>query len=143
MITPAAAVTSFYAILATATGAASIAVRAALGNGASSVIVRDDLAVGALPVAPFVVLSQGSISGSPDWDAQRMVLTWWIYDDVTSYKNTRIDALIALIDAAYPPDDPTVIPSVEVRRLSASQVNPDRALGNRPHCALPFQLSWR
>lgn len=141
-MTPADALNSFYAVLKTGSGAASVAVRAALGAGATSVISADDLSVESLPARPYIALRGGPILGSPDYDMQRMTATWWVYDDPIR-KFSRIDALIALVAAAYPADDPTVIPFVDIRRLAVSQQAHDQKLGNRPVRSLPYQLSWR
>lgn len=134
---------SFYALLATNSGAAAVAVRAALGAGAASVISADDLTVESLPARPFVALRGGPIAGLPAWDAQRMTAIWWLYDDWGSYKFTRVDALIGLIDAAIPADTPDIITYTEIRRIAATAPIRDAALGNRPARSLAYRISWR
>ena len=132
-------VDKWYAVLAT--DSAGAAVRAALGSGASSIIPADDLEVGSLPARPLLAYRAGSVIGSPGWDVQRATLTWWLYDDVL-YKYARINALIALIQAAYPADT-LVIPFCEHRQLAITAERPDTTLGNRPARAIPYQVSWR
>lgn len=140
ILDPATLEQSFYARLAS--DSAGSAVRALLGAGSSSIIVRDDLDPLSLPARPFLVLAIGPISGSPDWDMQRMVCSWWVYDDPIQ-KFRRIDSLILQIEHAYPADDPTVIQYCDVRRLSVSQPIYDSKLGGRPTRSLPYQVTWR
>ena len=131
----------FFALLYSGATAAPVAVRAALGAGASSVISADDLTVGSLPARPLIALRAGPLQGSPGWDVQRATLTWWIYDDAI-YKYARINALIGLIQACFPPDD-AVITGCEHRQLAVTAERPDTALGNRPARAIPYLISWR
>jgi hypothetical protein len=139
---PATVQSALYALLATSVSSAAVAVRAALGNGAASIITRDNLDALALPLPPFLVFASGQVNGAYGWDVQRMEPAWWLYDDpVQGF--TRIDALIPLIDAAIPPDDPTVIPYCDVRRAGATQPIYDSKLGGRPTRSLPYRISWR
>jgi len=139
---PASINTAFLALLKTSSGTAAVALRDALGSGASSIITRDTLDPFSLPTPPFLVLASGQVSGAYAWETQRMYPAWWLYDDpVQGF--ARIDALIPLIDAAIPPDDPTVIPYCEVRRAGATQPIYDSKLGDRPTRSLPYQITWR
>lgn len=137
-ISPATILQSFYAVLSS--DSAGSTVRAALGNGASSVIVADDLAVGALPTAPFIALRGGPIAGRYRRDANQMVATWWVYDDWSSYKFSRIDALIDTISNAYAE---SAIAYCNVTRINVSAPVRDASLGQRPVKAIQFQIGWR
>lgn len=140
LLDPATLLTTFYARLAS--DSAGSAVRALLGAGAASIIVRDDLDAANVPARPFLVCASGPIAGAPDYDMQRMVCAWWIYDDPIR-KFSRIDSLLLPIANAYPADDGTVIPYCDVRRLGVSQPIYDSKLGGRPARSLSYQVSWR
>jgi hypothetical protein len=134
---------AFLAILTTSLATASVAVRAALGAGAASIIVQDDLDPLALPARPFLVLGSWVLTGTPGWDMQRIYPTWYIYDDPIE-KFKRIDALVGLIAAAYPYDEPDLIPGADVRRASSLPKGfYDSKVGGRPARSLPYQVSWR
>lgn len=134
---------AFFAILVSGVGAASIAVRAKLGAGANSIIVQDDLDPLALPARPFLVLGSWSETGTPGWEMQRIYPAWYVYDDPIQ-KFDRIDQLVDLIAAAYPYDEPDLIPGADVRRASSLPKGfYDSKLGGRPARSLPYQLSWR
>lgn len=140
LLDPATIQGTFYARLATDSNGATV--RGLLGAGAASIIVRDDLDPSSLPARPFLVFATGPISGAVDYDMQRMVCTWWVYDDPIR-KFLRIDGLLLPIANAYPADDPTVITYCDVRRLSVSQPIYDSTLGGRPARNVPYQVSWR
>jgi hypothetical protein len=125
---------AFYAVLKSDT--AGTAVRAALGNGASSVIEKEDLKAKPAPAAPFVALQWG-VGGGPRTGTNTYFPTWWLYDDAP-YRHTRLEALIALIEAAYPENaiGMCYVDFLPVRELT------DAAL-SRPAKGFPFQIRTR
>jgi hypothetical protein len=127
---------AFYAVLRTdSTGAA---VRTALvGDGASAVIWAADLKI-ALPRSPFVALAIGPVVGKRQ-DVRQHVLTWFVYDDAPR-RWSRIDAIIPLIETAYPAD---AITFGDTNIVSISQPFTDAALGSRPARSIQFVYTTR
>ena len=73
---------------------------AALGNGSASVIHADHLGTQPFPARPFLALRSAGIAGASR-EMRTCVWWWWIYDDIArGYR--RINAIIPLIEAAYP-----------------------------------------
>jgi hypothetical protein len=103
---------------------AGAAVRAALGAGAASVIPATHLRREPRPVRPMLVW-RGSSVGGQSGEMRDIIGTWWIYDD-PAQGFARIDALIPLIEAAYPID---VIDPGETRITLIGQQSEDAALG--------------
>lgn len=136
-MTPAQLKSAFFAVLATGSGAASVAVRAALGAGASSVIVREGLTQ-PLPAFPFVALQWPRGGGPRNRGLKRFYPIWFLYDQ-PSYRYSRLDPLIPLIEAAYPEDELTMcyLDFIEVRELT------DEALNGLPAKAMPFEIRTR
>jgi len=116
--------------------AAGAAVRAALGAGAQSVIPAEQLRREPRPARLMAVWRGGSVGGASG-DMRGITGTWWIYDDPPQ-GYARIDALIPLIEAAYPLD---VIAPGETRITLIGQQSEDGTLGGL--LVRPVQLTYR
>lgn len=88
-------VTAQYARLAS-----DAAVVAALGAGSASIIDAHTLDRAPLPPAPFVAFRERAVSGE-SFQIRPVIGEWFVYD-LPTYGTTRINPLIALIQAAYP-----------------------------------------
>lgn len=127
---------AFYAVLRT--DSAGAAVRAALvGDGAAAVIWAADLKL-TLPRPPFVALNVGPVVGKRQ-DVRQHTFTWFVYDDAPR-RWSRIDAIIPLIEAAYPAD---AITFGDTNIVSISQPFTDFALGSRPARSIQFVYTTR
>jgi hypothetical protein len=104
--------------------AAGTAVRAALGAGAASIIPAHQLRREPRPVRLMAVW-RGSSVGGQSGQMRDIIGTWWIYDD-PAQGYARIDALIPLMEAAYPLD--TISPG-ETRITLIGQQSEDATLG--------------
>jgi hypothetical protein len=137
-LTPLQIKAAFFAVLHSGSGAASVAVRAALGAGAASVIVREDL-VSPLPATPFVALQWGArASGGARNRAVKIFYPVWFLYDSTLYRQSRLDPLVALIEAAYTEDALSMCYTdfLPVRELL------DEAL-SLPAKSMPFEIRTR
>jgi hypothetical protein len=104
--------------------AAGAAVRAALGAGAASVIPATHLRREPRP-ARVLLVWRGSSVGGQSGGMRDIIGTWWIYDD-PAQGFARIDALIPLMEAAYPLD---VIDPGETRITLIGQQGESAVLG--------------
>lgn len=136
-LTPAQLKSAFFNVLYS--DSAGTATRAALGAGASSVIVREALTA-TLPAAPFIVLHWNSQpSGGPrNRGIKTYYPTWFLYDNL-SYRQSRLDPIQALIEAAYPEDGISMcyVDFLPVRDLF------DSAINGMPAKSMPFQVRTR
>lgn len=134
--TPQQLKTAFYNVLKT--DSAGTSVRTALGAGASSVIHRTELST--LPARPFVALSWGDTAGggARNRAVRNFYPVWFLYDDAL-YKWSRLEALIPLIEAAYPEDAIAMcyLDFLPVRELT------DRAVSQMPAKSMPFHIVTR
>jgi hypothetical protein len=135
MPTPAAIKSAFFTVLYS--GSAGAAVRAALGAGAASVVERNKINAASLPATPFLALQWG-VKGGPRTGVRQYFPTWWIYDSPLHWM-TRIEALIPLIEAAYPED---AISMCWLDFLPVREVI-DESLGNLPGQGFPFHIKTR
>lgn len=119
------------------TNSTGSAVRAALGAGAASVVDREDLNAASLPVFPFVALQWG-VAGGSRTGLRQYFPTWWLYDDA-QYRWRRLEALITLIEAAYPED---ALSMCHIDFLPVREVI-DVPLGHIPGKGFPFQIRTR
>lgn len=133
--TPAAVKAAFLNVIKT--DSAGAAVRAALGSTAS-VVGKEDLNSGALPTAPFLALQWGP-EGGPRTGVRTYFPTWWVYDDV-GRGFYRINALLPLIEAAYPAN---AIAYCYVDFLNKTGEIRDANLGLLPCRSFPFQIKMR
>lgn len=127
---------AFWNVLMTDTAGA--AVRAALGASSTSILTRRGVA-GTLPVAPFIVIQYGPVSGKAGF-TRSFFPTWWLYDDATRDWN-RLNDLAALIEAAYP-DDALAYCYTNYAGGIGDEVT-DATLGGRPAIAMRYQVSGR
>lgn len=132
---PAIVKSQFKAVLTT--DAAGAAVRSLLGS-ATSIIDAEDLRK-PLPVEPFIVLRAGSIGGDRD-DVRPCVLTWWIYDTVPR-RFTRINPIVAAIQAAYRPYT-FAIGKLTISGIS-QEIAEDAALDKRPSRSIQYTYTRR
>jgi hypothetical protein len=136
-LTPAQLRLAFFNVLYS--DSAGAATRAALGDGVSSVILREALTQ-PYPATPFLVLHWNSQpSGGPrNRGVKTYYPTWFLYDMV-SYRQSRLDPIQTLIEAAYPEDGLSMcyVDFLPVRDLSES------ALGGMPAKSMPFQVRTR
>jgi hypothetical protein len=118
---------------------AGTATRAALGADATSVIVREELNKAALPASPFVALQWGARAsgGSRNRAVRTFYPVWFLYDQ-TIYRQSRLEPLVALIEAAYAEDSLTMCYTdfLPVRELL------DEAL-NLSAKSMPFEIRTR
>lgn len=127
---------AFYNVLKV--DSAGTTVRAALvGAGAAAVIWAADLKL-TLPAAPFIALNIGPVPGKRQ-DVRQHTFTWFVYDDPPR-RWSRIDAIIPLIEAAYPDD---AITFGDTNIVSISQTFTDFALGSRPARSIQFVYTTR
>lgn len=126
---------AFYAVLHA--DSAGAAVRAVLGDGASAVLWAADLKL-ALPRPPFIALAIGPVTGRR-LDVRQHTLTWYVYDEPPR-RWSRIDAIIPLIETAYPAD---AITFGDTNIVSISQAFTDAALGSRPARSIQFVYTTR
>lgn len=136
-LTPAQLKEAFYNVLKS--DSAGTAVRSALGAGATSVIDKSKLPA-TLPATPFLVLwwnSQPS-GGSRNRGVRTYYPSWVLYDD-TVKQYSRIEALEALIQAAYTEDAITTcyVDFLPVRDLI------DMKLNAMPARSMPFMVKMR
>lgn len=128
----------FYDVLAIDT--AGLAVRTALatyGSGASSIVERNRLSAASLPAFPFLALQWG-IEGGPRTGVRSYFPIWWLYDSPL-YWMGRLEALIPLIETAYPLH---ALLMCEVDFLPVREVL-DEALGFIPGKGFPFHIKTR
>jgi hypothetical protein len=136
-LTPQQLKAAFFNVLKT--DSAGTAVRAALGDGATSVIPKEDLNK-PLPATPFVVfqwIGQPS-GGSRNRGIRTYYPIWFLYDDIVK-QYFRLEALIPLIEAAYPEDAIKMCYTdfLPVREL------PDKGLLNMPAKSMAFTIKTR
>ena len=127
----------FFAVLKSDRAGATV--RAALGDGATSVIPKEDLDR-PLPATPFLVfqwIGQPS-GGARNRGVNTFYPIWWLYDDI-AHRYYRLEALIPLIETAYPEDAITgcYTDFLPVREL------PDRGLLNMPAKSMAFLIKTR
>lgn len=84
------------------TAAAGAAVRAVLGAGAASIIPAERLRHEPRPARVLLVWRGGSVGGASG-EMRPASGVWWVYDD-PGQGYARIDAVVPLIEAAYPRD---------------------------------------
>lgn len=129
----------FFNVLYSGAGAASVAARDALGAGAASIIDRYDLNAATLPTLPFLALQWGDRAGGGA--RNRVVRTfypvWFLYDSPL-YRQSRLEALVALIEAAYPEDALTMcyLDFLPVRELTDATLK-------LPAKSMPFEIRTR
>lgn len=116
--------------------AAGASVRAALGAGAQSIIPAEHLRREPRPARLMVVWRGGSVGGASG-DMRGITGTWWLYDD-PAQGYVRIDALVPLIEAAYPLH---VFSPGETRITLIGQQSEDTTLGGL--LVRPVQLTYR
>lgn len=117
-----------------ATHAAGAAVRALLGS-AGSVIPADRLGQRPLPPRPLAVWRDGAVGGAA-LDMRTVTGTWWIYDD-PGQGYSRIHAVVAALESAYPPD---ALLDGRVRVGPIGQASDDRSLGGL--LVRPLQIAY-
>lgn len=135
-LTPTQLKTAFFNVLKTSSAGAPV--RAALGAGATSVIEREDLK-GVLPALPLVALQWGvrASGGKRNRGVKTFYPIWFLYDG-TAYRQTRLEPLVTLIEAAYAEDALTMCYTdfLPVRELT------DDAL-HLPAKSMPFEIRTR
>lgn len=80
--------------------AASAPLVAALGAGSASIISAQRLGRDPLPAVPLIAFRQQPTTGA-SYDMRGVVCQWWVYDD-PAHGTTRINPILALLEAAYP-----------------------------------------
>jgi hypothetical protein len=127
----------FFAVLHSSVASASVAVRDALGGGAASVIVREELNKASLPEFPFVALQWPRGGGPRNRGVKHFYPIWFLYDQ-SIYRYSRLDPLVALIEAAYPEDAITMcdLDFIETRELREDALN-------LPAKSFPFHIKTR
>jgi hypothetical protein len=133
---PTAIKTAFFNVLYA--DAAGAAVRAALGALSASVVHRPELRAAELPAFPFVALQWG-VEGGPRTGVRQYFPIWWLYDSPQRTDYRRLEALIPLIEAAYPEN---AISMCYLDFLPVREVI-DEALGHIPGKGFPFQIRTR
>jgi len=118
------------------TAAAGAAVRAALGAGAASIIPAEKLRQEPRPARVLLVWRGGSVGGSSG-DMRPITGVWWVYDD-PHQGYARIDALVPLVEAAYPLD---CVAWGETKISLVGQATEDATLGGL--LARPVQITHR
>jgi hypothetical protein len=118
------------------TALAGGAVRAALGAGAASIIPAEKLRQEPRPARPLLVWRGGSVGGQSG-DMRPITGVWWAYDD-PGQGYARIDALVPLIEAAYPRD---ALAWGETRITLIGQATEDATLDGL--LVRPVQLTYR
>lgn len=116
--------------------AAGASVRAALGAGAASIIPAEKLRVEPRPARVLLAWRGGPVGGQSG-EMRGIIGTWWIYDD-PGQGYARIDALVPLVEAAYPRD---ALAWGETRITLVGQASEDATLGGL--LVRPVQLSYR
>jgi len=102
----------------------SATICAATGPGTSAGVIPAHELSRPLPARPFLAWRGGVVSGQSH-EMRGVNGSWWVYDD-PGQGYYRIDALIALIEEAYPPDA-IADGRTTVQNISGQQV--DAALG--------------
>lgn len=123
---------AFYAVLTS-----DSAIVAALGAGASGAILRGAFRA-PHPVAPFAVLGFGTMTGARQ-DVRTLFPTLWLYDD-DLYAHVRLNALAALIEAAYTSD---CIAYCDTRYAGGIGDEITDAAVQRPALSLRYQVRGR
>lgn len=118
--------------------AAGASVRAALGAGANGILVRRQLAALPHPTAPFLVIQYGPVTGARG-DVRTFFPTWWLYAD-SGGDWYGLNALAALIEAAYPEDAIAFCDTRLAGGVSDELI--DAALA-RPALAMRYQVRGR
>lgn len=118
------------------TSSAGAAVRAAAGAGATSIIPSEQLRREPRPARVLLAWRGGSVGGRSG-DMRGITGTWWIYDD-PAQGYARIDAMIPLVEAAYPID---CITFGETRVTLIGQAGEDPQLGGL--LFRPLQITHR
>jgi hypothetical protein len=115
---------------------AGAAVRAALGAGAAGIIPAERLRVEPRPARVLLVWRGGSVGGQSG-EMRGVTGVWWCYDD-PNQGYARIDALVPLIEAAYPL---SALAWGETRITMIGQATEDATLGGL--LVRPLQLTYR
>lgn len=118
------------------TALAGAAVRAALGAGAASIIPANQLRQEPRPARVLLVWRGGSVGGASG-EMRPLTGVWWIYDD-PNQGYARIDALVPLIEAAYPV---ACLAWGETRVTLIGQGTEDATLGGL--LVRPLQVTYR
>ena len=128
--------TAFYAVLKS--DSAGAAVRASLGAGSAGVLLRRGLSL-TLPVAPFLVITFGPMTGARE-DVRTLFPTVWLYDDPIQ-DWARLHALAALTEAVYVDDVIAYCYTNYAGGIGEEVI--DAALQQRPALALRYQVRGR
>jgi hypothetical protein len=126
-----------YAQLKTATAGAPLrAALVAMGASVASIIPAEKLRVEPRPARVLLAWRGGSVGGQSG-DMRPISCVWWLYDD-PAQGYARIDALVPLIEAAYPLE---CVAWGETRVSFVGQATEDATLGGL--LVRPLQLTHR
>lgn len=117
-----------------ATDVAGAGVRGILGSP-QSVIKAEQLGQRPLPARPLAVWRDGAVGGAA-LQMRSITGVWWVYDD-PGQGYSRIHAVVAAIETAYPPD---ALPAGRVRVGPIGQASDDRSLGGL--LTRPLQIAY-